>query len=116
MIEARFHDPVQPTFGPTQLLSMVCGAVQEEMESMRAGVVADVTTNMTSNIVSYLERSMSQIQDRFISELRDSEERQKKQRQVEMAARDNSLIMTMMKNVRPPPGSGNDDETQPPDA
>ena len=116
IIEARFHEPVQPAFDPTQLQSMVRGAVHEEMDSRKAQVVADVTTNVSNNITSDLARTMSQMHDRFISELRASEERQKKQRQAEMAARDNSLIMATMKNVRPPRSSGNDDETQPPDA
>ena len=86
--------------------------MQVEDESMRAGLVVDVTAHVNTD----LERTLQCQSDRFIAELRASEERQKKQRQTEMAARDNSLIMAMMKNMSARPGSSLDDDTLPPDA
>ena len=108
VIESRFQEPVQTVVDPNQLESLVRGVVHVEVESIRAGLVADVTAHVNTD----LERTMKSQSDRFIAELRASEERQKKQ----LAARDNSLIMAMMKTMSARPGSSHDDDTQPPDA
>ena len=42
VIGARFHEPVQSVVDLAQLESLVRGVVQVEVESMRAGLIADV--------------------------------------------------------------------------
>ena len=108
VIEARFNEPVQSAVDTTQLEDLVRGVVQVEVESMRAGLVVDVSAQVNTD----LERTLKSQSDRFIAEVRASEERQKKQ----LTARDNSLIMAMTKNMSARPGSSLDDDTVPPDA
>lgn len=98
--------PLSITVEPTHIHNVIRDILQVDMQTIRSNVIDHVTSHVTTNVVVEVAQRVSDIvsqrlNNKFIIELQASKKRQKKQQMMENRARDDSLLTTIAKNVRP---------------